>query len=331
MRVSSILALLAAAGCGGSSGGNNSDNPDASPGDGVDSSIIEIPSCPMNQWCTEDAATTARLRSVWVVDANNVFAVGDNGTILRRSANQWTAMVSGTTEHLRGIWGVSASDLWAVGQAGTVLRYNGTAWSAVADVTSLTPELSVEAVWGSSANDVWLAGPNMVWHWNGTSWATKGFGGILFSISGTGPDDVWVTGENSYLNHYTGGLVGDSDSWTAVNPGVGTAFMTVFAFAPNHVRAATFVEVQYTGSMWTQNATGGAVFQGIWGASVANMWGVGGTKVGHWNGSAWAIDTPNGNTSALWSVHGTGNVVWAVGSDGLILHRYSTDPVDTQL
>ncbi|MGE0867283.1 MAG: hypothetical protein AB7P03_01885 [Kofleriaceae bacterium] len=327
MRSSTILVLLTAAGCNGS-GGNTNDSPgdpDAAVAD-LDGSIIEIPSCPDNTWCVEPSGTTSRLRSVWVIDANNVFAVGDNGTILRRSSNQWSAMASGTTENLRGVWGPSVDDLWAVGQGGTILRYDGSAWSAVTGVKSVSDDTDVEAVWGSGANDVWLAGPTMVWNWNGSTWATKGFGGILFSISGTGPDDVWVTGENSYLNHYTGGPVGDSDSWTYVNPGVGTAFMTVFAFAPNNVRAATFVEVQYTGSMWKQNATDGAVFQSIWGSSATRMWGVGGTKVGSWDGAAWTIEVPNGNTSALWSVRGIGNVVWAVGSDGLILHRFSTDP-----
>ena len=41
--------------------------------------------------------------AVWGTSSNDVFAVGDSGTILRYNGSAWSAMTSGTTECLNGI------------------------------------------------------------------------------------------------------------------------------------------------------------------------------------------------------------------------------------
>src|SRR6476659_5797076 len=96
-----------------------------------ESESIAAISCPT--WCQETSPTTARLHGVWAASANDVFAVGDGGTILRRVNGTWTQMTSPTTNHLRGVWGLSSSDVWACGVAsggaGTVVHFNGTSWS----------------------------------------------------------------------------------------------------------------------------------------------------------------------------------------------------------
>jgi hypothetical protein len=37
----------------------------------------------------------------------------------------WSAMESGTTYELRGVWGSAADDVFAVGIGGVILRYDG--------------------------------------------------------------------------------------------------------------------------------------------------------------------------------------------------------------
>jgi hypothetical protein len=51
------------------------------------------------------------------------------------------------------------------------------------------------------------------------------------------------------------------------------------------------------------------------------VWGVGGTKVGHWTGAAWTVATPTGVTMPMWGVHGSGSDVYVVGSGPTILHH----------
>jgi hypothetical protein len=68
------------------------------------------------------------LRAVWGAGKNDVWAVGDNGLILKYNGTQWSRVDSGTQFGLRGIWGTAANNVYAVGIGGTVLRYDGQAW-----------------------------------------------------------------------------------------------------------------------------------------------------------------------------------------------------------
>ena len=50
------------------------------------------------------------LSGVWGSSASNVFAVGDNGTILRYDGNRWNASASGVTTSLYAIWGTDGNN-----------------------------------------------------------------------------------------------------------------------------------------------------------------------------------------------------------------------------
>ena len=54
-----------------------------------------------------------------------VFAVGAEGTALRRRGGDWEAVNTGVVDHLFGVWVRSADDAFAVGDNGRVLRWNG--------------------------------------------------------------------------------------------------------------------------------------------------------------------------------------------------------------
>jgi len=58
--------------------------------------------------------TTANLSAVWGSGPNDVWAVGDNGTIVRWNGAVWSPVASGTTNDLLGIWGSGPDDIWAV-------------------------------------------------------------------------------------------------------------------------------------------------------------------------------------------------------------------------
>ena len=45
-------------------------------------------------------------------------------------AADWSSVTSGTSRELHGVWGSSGSDVFAVGEEATILRYNGTNRSA---------------------------------------------------------------------------------------------------------------------------------------------------------------------------------------------------------
>src|SRR5579859_732909 len=66
---------------------------------------------------------------------NDVWTVGEHGTILHWDGSALTAQTAPTSDTLFGIWGASGSDLWAVGGQpdleGVLLHWDGSAWSAI--------------------------------------------------------------------------------------------------------------------------------------------------------------------------------------------------------
>jgi frataxin-like iron-binding protein CyaY len=275
-----------------------------------------IAPCPTGQWCMEAAPVpnTVLLQGVFALSANDVFAVGEAGTILRRINNDWTVMASGVTSDMHGVWAASATDVWAVG-TDTILRYNGTAW------TEVTPSgtADVDAVWGSGPNDVWMVGGTDIRHWNGTSFSSAGAGGFLSSVSGTGPHDVWVSGEGSGLRHFV-------NSWTTVNSGAGTSnIRTVLSVASNDVWITALVSGKETrhfnGSTWTAKSTSGSFWDSMSKLSASDIWAVDGSRAGHWNGTAWSSTTLFNSTVSLHGVAVVPGHLWAVGSDGVIVHH----------
>lgn len=135
---------------------------------------------------------------------DDVWMVGNEGTILHYDGAAFHLEASGTTENLWGIWGSSPTDLWAVGGSGfpdavpTLLHRDATGWSTV----TLPPLMRAEVhglfkVWGSSASDVWVVGQRgTVLHYDGSAWQERlaGTGEDLISVWGTGPDHVAFAG-----------------------------------------------------------------------------------------------------------------------------------------
>lgn len=64
-----------------------------------------------------------RLFGVRVCGPEVVFAVGDDGTILRYDGSAWSVMERVTTERLWDVWGSTPDDVWAVGEHGTILHH----------------------------------------------------------------------------------------------------------------------------------------------------------------------------------------------------------------
>ena len=121
-----------------------------------------------DNWSIQPTGTVKALRGIWGASASNVFAVGDNGTILRFNGSKWTIMNSETLENLTAVWGVAGSSIvFAVGDNGTILRYNGKGWT----VMSSTSDAKLYNVWGTASNNVYAVGQyGALLRFNGTAW-----------------------------------------------------------------------------------------------------------------------------------------------------------------
>jgi hypothetical protein len=122
-------------------------------------------------WQPVDSQASVVFFSIWGTSANDIWAVGDKGTIrhvANANADRWDIVASPTTESLRSVYGFAPDDVWAVGENGTILHWDGKEWKtsvAAFQVNKKKPDL--HGVWGSGPNDVWIVGDGVALHYTG--------------------------------------------------------------------------------------------------------------------------------------------------------------------
>ena len=127
-------------------------------------------------WTPVDAQSVNRLEAIWGTSANDVWAVGGQGTIRRISAGdeRWQKIESPTKANLRAVWGSGPNDIWIVGDGGTILHFDGTKIEESSAQLPLGPRPSLRGVWGSGPNDVWIVGDRATLHYTGPKSAMGG-------------------------------------------------------------------------------------------------------------------------------------------------------------
>jgi len=120
-------------------------------------------------WTAVDSQATVVLRGIWGSSADDVWAVGDHGTIRHIYPNdrRWQVVDSPTTENLRAIWGTGPKDIWIVGDAGTILHWDGFELEPATTQLPKGKEPNLYGIWGSGPNDVWIVGEHTVLHYQG--------------------------------------------------------------------------------------------------------------------------------------------------------------------
>ena len=246
------------------------------------------------------------LYAVWGSSGSDVFAVGQDGTILHYNGLAWTAMNSSTTDDLYAVWGTADDDVFAVGQDGTVLHYDGVAWSSM--LRGTTYDLS--SVWGASNTDTYAVGQRgTILYYNETAWDSttldSTFSGVwtslvsgvrqLYGVWGTSDDAVFAVGQDGTTLYY--------NRSTALND------------------SATSRSLCETMPSGTDND-----LYAIWGASATDVFAVGqsGTIL-YYNGSIMRPGTSmwlpmtSGTNASLYDIWGwSSSSILAVGQDGVV-------------
>lgn len=267
--------------------------------------------------------TYENLTGVWGVDANNVYAVGSNGTILRFDGESWSEMTSGTTEQLFGIWGTALNNVYACGTNGTLLHYDGNGWSSVTSGTNQ----ELKAIWGSDANNVYVCGGNgTMLRYNGSSWAplNTGTSALLNGIWGTAPDNVWAVGSSTIIRY-------DGSTWTPSTIPSGGGLDDIFGFAPDliYVVGDSGRIFRFDGTDWNDESGSFPPLLGVWGSGPSNVYACGRQGgLARFDGTGWSSATEDllnsvQNFRDVWA--SSANDVFAVGTGGTIAHYDGTE------
>jgi photosystem II stability/assembly factor-like uncharacterized protein len=171
----------------------------------------------------------------------NVFAVGENGTIVHYNGAVWQPVTSPTTLTLQRVWGFSAEDVYAVGGAsgtggtgsGVIIHYDGREWSIAAG--GAIPRL--KAIWGAGEDSIFVvgdAGTIMQYNKSEDTWdiVESGTGETLRSVWGFSDTNMLAAGDYGTILHY------DGASWEPVNSGVTSRIFGVWGPSPDSIFAA---------------------------------------------------------------------------------------------
>ncbi|MBN9166046.1 MAG: hypothetical protein BGO98_24485 [Myxococcales bacterium 68-20] len=122
------------------------------------------------EWTQSEVYSLVNLHAIWGSSADDIWAVGDQGTMRRLRAGQteWEMVPPVTNESLHAIWGTSATNIWVAGENGTILHYDGNEWTpqrAAFPAGKKKPLLT--GIWGSGPDDVWIVGGHVALHYDG--------------------------------------------------------------------------------------------------------------------------------------------------------------------
>ncbi|MFH0902484.1 MAG: hypothetical protein V2A73_17785 [Pseudomonadota bacterium] len=278
----------------------------------------------MGTWTRVDAGESNDLNAIWGSDDEDIWVVGDAGTILHYDGG-WHHETSPTPYCLSAIHGTSSRHAWAVG--GPPIRWNGESWAVVDDGTVIAPLFSVFA---AREDSVWAGGEyadtGTFFHYDGTDWTyIPPFSDYVVSLFALPAGPAWL-----------GTLDGEIISLATNNQVTSLGHhgsSIIWASSPSDLWAIGSDIEHFDGSDWQLVAKGGLPYQLIFGGhfvSANDIWGVGhacywfgeGRECGlirHWDGTSWKLVENRLAERLNDAWESPSGRVWIVGARGTIL------------
>ena len=295
-------------------------------------------------------------RGIWGSAADDVFALGHSGSIVKGGYDDMRIMhfdgtnwsgagpisQSNVLDHLNGIWGAANNDIYAVGENGAIVHYDGTEWSPMEDDNNRTTIRNLNGVWGYSATNVYVVGEGgTILHFGGSGWD------IMNSPTTTHLYGVWGHSQAGSHRVYAVGAIGtilrfEDGSWSTMASGVkamlsgiwgtpdGSAIFAVGDPAPDPQGNIRHTILKFSGSSWSRmNAPivglGQGRLSGVWGTSSENVFAVGDDGIIlYYNGTNWSKMTSGTMADFLGIWGASADQVYAVGRYGTIQYYDGT-------
>lgn len=316
--------------------------PTDAPADAGADADAALPECSDDGFCPTVVPPDQTLRGVWGDGTGIVWAVSEQGAVLRHDGTAWTVHAS-KLGALRAIWGSGPTDVWIGGEKGL---YHGTssggASSSLTFTASPAPgaQIAISALWGAGANDVWAVGGTPVDR--GTDPFTPPVGRVLhYTGASTDAGATWslhaASSKGIAYSHVWGSVA--SGAWIAGPREVaGDEFFDEVIVLRKAPASNTFVEVVLPKDPLEDpvfgrlaKMTGGTL------SGDSTMWILGrsaSNAPGYWKGTsqgasgAFTFTYERGGNNdepalnAVWGI--AANDAWAVGDYGRVRHGTGT-------
>lgn len=119
----------------------------------------------------QNVPTSESLRGIWGNSYDNVYVVGDSGTILHFDGTEWRNTGAPTSDDLLAIWGADSNYIVATGRDGAVHVYNGNRWQLQTYFGNRLSTKDIYSVWGHDRDYITTYGEDGTspYKW-GSSW-----------------------------------------------------------------------------------------------------------------------------------------------------------------
>ncbi len=271
------------------------------------------------------------LHGVWGSGPDNVYAVGEQGTIMHYNGTSWRVLDNLPGDNsLLDVWGNGVDAIFAVGDR-ALWRYDGASWKAMTPPSNLST-FHLWGVWGANENNVYAVGytPHkaLILRYTGNAWSQMNIPYLpfteLYDVWGSSPDNVFAVGDKGAILHY------DGQSWKTMSSNTEANLRGIWGAGPNNVYAVGWrslpfegVVLRYDGHSWQKVLSEDAKFQSIWGFGPDDIYLLDDLgNLYHFDGQSWQEEgyiTPrNGRIYDLW---GTGqDDIFVVGEYGILVH-----------
>lgn len=285
-------------------------------------------------------ATPIDLHAVWGTSIDNIYAVGDDFSLLHYNGSTWSEVDTGlsipstsddTEDDFNAVWGTTPDNVFVVGDQGTVWHFDGQRWSKPL-LPAMYADTAFRAVWGTSKNSVFIGGEDgATMHFDGEHWIglRATISDHLYAFWGTSASDLYAVGNNGAIARHNG------IAWAELGPLTNSSGLplqeeltSVWGTSAQNIYAAGIggLVLHYDGKAWTPLQPLGITqdFRAIWGTDsgdVIYIVGDNGTIVRYAGGEWWNMTIAALGTKDFLSVWGfAANDVHAVGDDGIVYH-----------
>jgi hypothetical protein len=248
--------------------------------------------------------------------SNDVWVVAHSTKLLHFEGKTWSFVEHGQAlDQILSLWGTAPNNLWMVMRE--PWHFDGRTWTQFPGDSEVPATSRGTTVWGTDSNNVWLVGSSVLQRWNGTKWivappppGSSATNRGLHSISGTGPDNVWIVSEDPP------GLF----QWTGVNWVEHPFARTVAAFSKTDVWSFGTEVRRYNGTSWQTVPEGRTADRVVGRANDFYGFAHGSNDVAwHYAAGTWTnVDIPKGMPSRTDFAAPPSGPVWVVGEDGLV-------------
>lgn len=284
------------------------------------------------QWTVLTTPDNQGNRAIWGTSSSNMFAANWTG-VMRYNGTSWSHVAAARWRTMNDVVGLSSTNVWAVGDNGLMLKFDGTNWTgwrfdgntvAPYNLNTWTlpgPKIALRALWAMSPFIVAVGDSGYAIYNDGTSWnqVETGISAAITDVWGSSSNDVYGTTADGKLWHWDGAGV-----WKVTTVSVPGSLNAVWGSSASNIYTVgdNGALYRYNGSTWQKiELPTHANLYAVWGTSSTNVFvGGAGNALYRWDGSTWTAEKlPLGQQ--IYGFWGNGTDVWASGAGGLIAKR----------